>query len=80
MFKTVSAYPNPTTGIFEIALPISLNEIKIELFTATSQLVSSKIYPVVNGKVQLNIENLPDAVYMAKVYLEKPISVKILKK
>ncbi|WP_162880000.1 choice-of-anchor tandem repeat GloVer-containing protein [Lutibacter oceani] len=79
LFETVTVYPNPTNGIFEITLPILLNEIKIELFTSNSQLISTKTYSVINGKVQLNIENMPAAVYFAKVYLENPISVKIIK-
>ncbi|UMB53728.1 thrombospondin type 3 repeat-containing protein [Lutibacter sp. A64] len=79
LFETISAYPNPTNGIFEITLPVLLNEIKIELLTSNSQLISSQIYSVINGKVQLNIENISSGVYFAKIYLENPISVKIVK-
>ncbi|AMC11376.1 hypothetical protein Lupro_08935 [Lutibacter profundi] len=79
LFKVITMYPNPTSGIFEIALPMSLKEVKIALFTTNFQLISSKTYSVVNGKVQLNIENLPAAVYFAKVHLENPVTVKIIK-
>jgi len=79
LFETVTVFPNPTHGIFEIALPMVLKEIKIELFTTAGQLVLANTYPVVNGKVQLNIESLPSAVYVAKVYLENPVSVQIIK-
>ncbi|MBL4939582.1 MAG: thrombospondin type 3 repeat-containing protein, partial [Lutibacter sp.] len=79
LFEEIIAYPNPTSGLFEITLPIALNEIKIDLFTANFSLVSTKTYPVINGKVQLNIESLPSAVYVAKVYLENPVSVQIIK-
>lgn len=80
LFDTVIVYPNPTNGIFEIALPVLLKQIRIEMFTVNSQLISSERYPVIYGKVQLNIEKLPAAVYIVKVYLENPVSVKIIKK
>ncbi len=79
LFKEVTVFPNPTNGIFEIALPMALKEIKIEMFNINSQLVLSDTYPVINGKVQLTIENLPEAVYIAKVHLENPVSFKIIK-
>ncbi|WP_115878003.1 reprolysin-like metallopeptidase [Lutibacter oceani] len=79
LFEEVTAYPNPTSGIFEIALPVSLKEIKIDLFTLSSQLISSEVYQVINGKVQLDIQNKPNAVYLIKVHLESPVSVKIIK-
>ncbi|WP_457618221.1 thrombospondin type 3 repeat-containing protein [Lutibacter sp.] len=79
LFEVITVYPNPTSGIFEIALPMSLKEIKIELFTTNNQLISSKTYSVINGKVQLNIENMPVAVYFAKLHLDKPVTLKIIK-
>jgi subtilisin-like proprotein convertase family protein len=79
MFETITAYPNPTNGQFEIALPISEKEITVELFSIHGQLISSKTYPVMYGKIQLNLENKPAGLYLAKVYLEQPISLKIIK-
>lgn len=78
--QTLRAFPNPTTGVFEIDLPLYLNKIKIDLFTINSQLILTKDYLVTQGKVQINIENLPSAVYIAKVHLENPVSIKIIKK
>jgi len=79
LFDEITAYPNPTTGIFEIALPISLNEIKIEVFSMNSQLISTNTYPVINGKVQLNIESQPVGIYLVKIHLEAPINITIIK-
>ena len=56
-----------------------LNEVKVELFTISSQLVSTGVYTVNNGKVKLNIENLPASIYIVKVYLDSPVSIKIIK-
>lgn len=79
LISEIIAYPNPTNGNFEISLPTSNNEVKIALYTTQSQLISSKMYPVLNGKVQLTIQNKPTGVYFAKVYLDKPIALKIIK-
>jgi endonuclease I len=80
VFNEVVAYPNPTTGKFEITtLPVSKNEIKIGLYTLQSQLISIKTYTIVNGKVLINIEDKPSGIYLAKVYLDTPLIFKIVK-
>ncbi|WP_298370658.1 alpha-amylase family glycosyl hydrolase [uncultured Lutibacter sp.] len=75
----IVAYPNPTQGAFEIILPEVKNEVLIEIYNIQSQLISSKIYPVLYGKVQLNLENNPTGLYFAKVYLEDTKLLKIVK-
>ncbi len=72
-------YPNPTKGIFEIGLPLSIEEATIELYTINMQLISKKSYSVSNGKVQLNIEDQANGVYFAKIGLAKPVTLKIIK-
>ena len=79
LFNEIISYPNPTKGNFEIALPISQNTVKIEVYNMQSQLVSAKNYNVYNGKVQLNITNNATGLYFAKVYLDKPVVLKIIK-
>ncbi|REE80035.1 putative secreted protein (Por secretion system target) [Lutibacter oceani] len=79
LFEEIVAYPNPTQGIFEIVLPNSKKEVIVEIYNIQSQLISSKTYPVLYGKVQLNLENNPTGLYIAKVYLDDPISLKIVK-
>jgi hypothetical protein len=79
LFDAVVAYPNPTSGQFEIALPILKNEVVIELYNYNSQLIMVKTYPVKSGKVHINLENQPTGLYIAKVLLENPVSIKIIK-
>ena len=79
LFNEIIAYPNPTKGNFEIALPISQNKVKIEIYNIQSQLISVKYYTVNNGKIQLNIANNATGLYFAKVYLKEPIVLKIIK-
>ncbi len=78
-FDTVFAYPNPTQGAFEITVPTMLTEVVVELYNFNSQLISAKKYPVVYGKVQLSLANKPTGVYLAKVLLDQPVTLKIIK-
>lgn len=79
LLGTVAAYPNPTTGSFEIEVPSDKNEVKIELYNFAGQLVSTKTYTIESGKAQLNLENQPSGIYAAKIYLETPEYIKIIK-
>lgn len=79
LFEGITAYPNPTRGYLEIAVPFSEKEVRIELYNMNSQLISSKIYTVNYGKVQLNIENKPKGLYLAKIITKNPFILKIIK-
>jgi hypothetical protein len=74
-----AAYPNPTHGVIEIATPILKTEIAVELYNLNGQLISKGVYQVSNGKVQLNLEKESAGVYFAKVYLDTPVSLTIVK-
>ena len=75
----ISAYPNPTSGSFEIELPTTKKEVVITLYTLEGQMISTKTYTVENGKAQLSLENQPAGVYIAKIELDTPDYLKILK-
>jgi Leucine-rich repeat (LRR) protein len=79
LLGTIAAYPNPTSGSFEIEVPSDKNEVKIELYNFGGQLVSTKTYIIESGKAQLNLENQPSGIYAAKIYLETPEYIKIIK-
>ncbi|WP_305802692.1 endonuclease [Lutibacter sp. A80] len=79
LVESITAYPNPTKGTFEIAVPVSQSTMKIEIYNTQSQLISTKNYEVVNGKVQLNLSNNTVGLYFAKVYLDSPVLLKIIK-
>ncbi len=75
----ITAYPNPTQGLIDISTPTLKTEITIELFNLNGQLVSKRLYSVSNGKVQLNLEKESAGVYFAKVHLDTPVSLTIVK-
>jgi Leucine-rich repeat (LRR) protein len=74
-----SAYPNPTSGSFEIELPTSKKDVVISLYTLNGQMISTKTYTVENGKAQLSLENQPAGIYVAKIELDTPDYLKIIK-
>lgn len=75
----ITAYPNPTLGKFIVHVPTTKQEVDIELYTLSSQLISKSTYPVNNQKVQLSLENETTGVYIVKLNLETPVSLIVVK-
>jgi ELWxxDGT repeat protein len=75
----VGVYPNPTAGYFEIALPVLEEEVKLEVYNMQSQLIYSAKQNLRNGKVELDFSTLSKGLYFIRVYLDAPITLKILK-
>ncbi|CAN1561206.1 Secretion system C-terminal sorting domain [Flavobacteriaceae bacterium] len=75
-----AVYPNPTSGSFEIAIPTNRKEVVVDLYSLTSVFISSKTYPLENGTVKLSLDGQTAGVYIAKVYLDNPSYLKIIKK
>ncbi len=72
-------YPNPSSGTFEIAMPITEKQVVISIYNIQSQLISQRTYPVNYGKVNLDISNQPTGIYVVKVQLDKPVTLKLIK-
>ena len=80
LFDTVIAYPNPNYGAFEISIPKTQEKVLVEIYNINSQLVLSKIYNGDSKKIEVNIENMPIGLYIAKIYLDETKIIKVLKK
>ncbi|WP_372755766.1 T9SS type A sorting domain-containing protein [Mariniflexile sp.] len=76
----VKIIPNPTSGVFEISIPKSKKEVRVDLYSETGALISKKKYNQLNGRITLNIKNEASGIYFAKVHLDKLVSFKIVKK
>ncbi|RXP61392.1 T9SS C-terminal target domain-containing protein [Lutibacter sp. HS1-25] len=79
LFETVLAYPNPSTGKFEISIPTTVKFVEVQIYNVQSLLLSSKVYPVTYGKIQLNIEDQPSGVYFIKINTAEPQLLKLVK-
>ncbi len=79
LFDTVLAYPNPSSGRFEISIPFETEFIEIEIYNVQSSLLSSKVYPVTYGKILLDIENQPSGVYYIQLNTSEPQLLKLVK-
>ena len=79
LLEDIKAYPNPSSGIFELYIPKDIETISLEIYNTRSQLIISKIYEVKAGKVQLNIADKPKGIYFVKLNSDKPSFIKLIK-
>jgi hypothetical protein len=78
--ESIMVYPNPSNSLFTINIPNqSQNKVLIEVYNYASQLIVSKFCTVQFGKISIDLSNIPTGVYIAKIYLEQPLNVKIVK-
>lgn len=80
LFDAVRAFPNPTSGEFDIYLPTNDVSVTIAIYNTAGSLISIANYPIVDGKVHLNIEKEAAGVYLAKIYSNSEEVVQIIKK
>ena len=80
LFENIQAYPNPTRGLFEIEIPISSEQISIDIYDIHSKLVSSKVYSIHSSKATLNISDKPQGIYFVRINTKKPAFIKVIKK
>lgn len=77
----IKPFPNPTSNYFEVLIPESDKKmITIELYSQASGLMSKKQYSIINNKVKVDIESYASGVYFARLNLENPKTIKIIKK
>ena len=78
--EAIKAFPNPTTESIEITLPATVQQdVVIDIITMNSTMVSSASYPVEGRIVKLDLNELPSGMYMMKVHLPNPTTLKIVK-
>lgn len=79
-FDVVRAFPNPTSGQFDVILPTNEDSESMAIYTVGGKLISKSVYPVENGKVRLNLSNEPSGVYLIKIQSCPDKTVRIIKK
>lgn len=73
------AYPNPTSGQFEIAIPNSNKPTIIEVYNMFGQLILENSVRINSTKTQINLSGKPNGVYFIKINAEETKTLKILK-
>ena len=79
LFNNLTAYPNPSEGLFSIPIATNNKSVKISVFNMLSKLVLSNTYNVIDSKVQLDLTTKPKGVYLVKVHLDKEYVLKLIK-
>lgn len=79
-YGDIVAYPNATSGDFQLLLPVNEGNIFIEIYDVYSRVISSKLYEIKSGRINLSLNNKPSGVYFVRVMSEKPVSVKVVKR
>ena len=79
-FETISAFPNPTTGQFDIVLPANEDLVTVAIYASDGKVISTSKYRNENGKIHLNIENQPPGIYLIKIPSQPDITFRIIKK
>jgi hypothetical protein len=80
LLEDVKAYPNPTSGSFEMYIPNNIETIDLEVYNVHSQLIDSKTALVNAGKVQLSLQGKPKGIYFVKLNSKNPVFIKVIKK
>lgn len=79
-YGSAVAFPNPTRNNFQLIMPIDEGNVHVELYDIRSQLISSKVYSINAGKIELSLTDSPSGIYFAKIInAKKPVIVKVLK-
>jgi hypothetical protein len=80
-FINAVAFPNPSSGHFEIAIQTDSKEINLEIYDFMSKLISSSTCPIIDGKISVNIEKEPSGIYFIKVQSNMEVNTfRIIKK
>ncbi len=80
LFTDIKAYPNPTpTGMVRLSIPIPDRSVHIDICNAGGMVLSYRVYNIQNRMIDLDLQNYPSGVYIVKIYLEKMVSLKIVK-
>ncbi len=79
LFKTITSYPNPSEGEFMIAIPSDIRTVEAEVYNVFGQLVKKGDYDVNSGKILMNLSNNPNGIYLMKLYLDEPVTLKLIK-
>ncbi len=77
--QSLLAYPNPSKGRFDLVVPTKEEKVNIEIYSSIGQLILAEKFEVQEGKLNLNIENLPAGIYIVKLANDNSSALTIIK-
>lgn len=82
LFEDITVFPNPTSDFVTVLIPsyISHNSIPIKLYNYAGKIILSKSIDVINQQLKINLSNLASGLYLLKIQLDTPITLKVIKK
>ncbi|SDI60644.1 Por secretion system C-terminal sorting domain-containing protein [Flavobacterium glycines] len=80
LYDAVRAFPNPSSGEFDIYLPTNEDSVSIAIYSVDAKLISIANYQIENGKVHINIDKEPAGVYFVKIQSNPEEVIQIIKK
>ena len=78
-FGAAAAYPNPTKGVVNVRVPFAGREVAVEVYALDGRMLFSRRLPVLNDTVSFDLSRYPQGVYIAKILLKEPVSIRIIK-
>ncbi|WNH14444.1 polysaccharide lyase family protein [Thalassobellus suaedae] len=78
--KTIKVFPNPSSSIFNVLLPNTINEVTTELYSISGSLVYSQKHNNIHNSLKLDISSKPDGIYFLRIIGDEPVTIKIIKK
>lgn len=78
--ENIKAFPNPSSGSFEIFIPGTLSNVNIEVYNIRSQLIEVVNKSVRSGKILLDMQNKANGIYFVKLNLDQPVFLKLIKR
>jgi hypothetical protein len=79
LFDQVVAYPNPSRGLFELAIPPDISELRLEVYDHVSRRIYSGSRKVENGRILIDLTAHPNGIYLVRLGDSEVHSFKLLK-
>ena len=76
----VRLYPNPSSSNFNISIPTNDQEVLVEIYSLSGQLIRAVQMEVRSNQVSIDSAFLAQGVYIVRVGLKKPVNLKLIKK
>lgn len=72
----IALFPNPANDVLNVHLPELGDNLRIQIFSLTGQLMSENLIDAQNAQTELNVRTLPNGIYLLTIKGNKSIQTK----